>query len=61
MCQTGLCQLGVGTVHFSSHAGLITLPVTHKPALRSQTYAMALRRTYPKGATRPDVEAATLS
>ena len=54
MCQTGLCQLGVSMVHYSSHAGLITQAVSHKPSLRCQTYAMALQRSYPKGATNPD-------
>jgi hypothetical protein len=54
MCQTGLCQLGVAMAHFSSHSGLVSQPVNHKPALQCDTYAMALTRVYPKGSTKPD-------
>lgn len=55
MCQTGLCQLGVSHSHFSSHAGLVSVPVTHRPNLFCDTYSMALRRTYPKGSRNPDL------
>ena len=57
MCQTGLCQLGVAQSHFSSHSGLVTVPVSHRPHLHCETYAMGLQRIYPKGSKNPDHDA----
>lgn len=55
MCQRALCRTGVGKATFSSHAGLKTLPVTHKPDLSCAALDAALVRVYPDDrATNPD-------
>ncbi|RYG53846.1 hypothetical protein EON66_07960 [archaeon] len=54
MCQTALCQLGVAKAHYSSHSGIITVPVSYRPHLHCETYTMALAREYPKGTHKPD-------
>jgi hypothetical protein len=54
MCQTGLCRLGIAQAHYSSHRGVVTVPVSHRPHLECATYDLALKRVYPKGTARPD-------
>ena len=54
MCQTGLCRTGVAMVHYSSHSGVKSVPVSHRPHLVCEALDMAKTRTYPQSTTDPD-------
>ena len=58
MCQSGLCRTGVVMAHYSSHTGVKSVPVSHRPHLVCQSLDMAKRRTYPKSTVDPDAAAA---
>jgi tRNA(Arg) A34 adenosine deaminase TadA len=56
MCNKGLIRLGVRRVHFSSHAGVRSEALAHKPALACESLEAAASRRYPEGTADPDAQ-----
>ena len=54
MCNKAVHRLGMVRVHYSSHAGVKSEPVAHRPHLVCESLEAALLRRYPAGTVDPD-------
>lgn len=54
MCNKGVHNLGVYAVHYSSHSGIKSEKISHKPGLKCESYEFALTASYPQGTFNPN-------